>query len=101
MKGVSHVATAQKYAVRVQKSFLIRPTGWQIFCLLIRKLELLWLQVFLRNSSAMEREELDRIRKQVEEEVALALQAAAQAPWPDKSGAYTDVQDTGSGRWLG
>ncbi len=43
--------------------------------------------------------ELDRIRKETNDEVAGALRAASAAPWPDKSGAYTDIQDTGSGRW--
>ena len=43
--------------------------------------------------------ELDRIRKETDDEVAGALRAASAAPWPDKSGAYTDIQDTGSGRW--
>jgi len=45
--------------------------------------------------------ELDRIRTETDDEVAGALRAASAAPWPDKSGAYTDIQDTGSGRWLG
>jgi pyruvate dehydrogenase E1 component alpha subunit len=43
--------------------------------------------------------ELDRIQKQTDDEVAGALRAASAAPWPDKSGAYADIQDTGSGRW--
>ena len=43
--------------------------------------------------------ELDRIQKETDEEVAGALRTASAAPWPDKSGAYTDIQDTGSGRW--
>ena len=43
--------------------------------------------------------ELDRIRKETDDEVAGALRAASAAPWPDKSGAYTEIQDTGSGRW--
>ena len=43
--------------------------------------------------------ELDRIRTETDDEVAGALRAASAAPWPDKSGAYTDIQDTGSGRW--
>jgi pyruvate dehydrogenase E1 component alpha subunit len=59
------------------------------------------IDVFSQNSRGIGREELDRIQAQVSEEVALALQAAAAAPWPDKSGAYTDIQDAGSGRWLG
>jgi acetoin:2,6-dichlorophenolindophenol oxidoreductase subunit alpha len=59
------------------------------------------LDVFSQNSPGIGREELARIQAQAGEEVALALQAAAAAPWPDKSGAYTDIQDTGSGRWLG
>jgi TPP-dependent pyruvate/acetoin dehydrogenase alpha subunit len=59
------------------------------------------LDVFSRNSSGIKKEELDRVQRQVNEEVALALQTAGAAPWPDKSGAYTDIQDTGNGRWLG
>ena len=59
------------------------------------------IDVFSQNSSGIKKAELDRIQAQANEEVALALQAAAAAPWPDKSGAYTDIQDTGSGRWLG
>ena len=43
--------------------------------------------------------ELDRIHKETDEEVAAALRAAAAAPWPDKRAAYTDIQDTGAGRW--
>jgi pyruvate dehydrogenase E1 component alpha subunit len=43
--------------------------------------------------------DLDQIQKQTEEEVEGALRAASAAPWPDKSGAYTDIQDTGAGRW--
>jgi pyruvate dehydrogenase E1 component alpha subunit len=39
------------------------------------------------------------IRREAEEEVKRALAAAAAAPWPDASGAYTDIQDTGAGRW--
>jgi pyruvate dehydrogenase E1 component alpha subunit len=39
------------------------------------------------------------IRKDAEEEVRRALAAAAAAPWPQPGSAYTDVQDTGAGRW--
>jgi pyruvate dehydrogenase E1 component alpha subunit len=39
------------------------------------------------------------IRRDAEEEVKRALAAAAAAPWPDASGAYTDIQDTGAGQW--
>jgi pyruvate dehydrogenase E1 component alpha subunit len=42
----------------------------------------------------------ERIQEEVQSEVRVALQAAASAPWPGKSGAYTDIQDVGSGRWL-
>ena len=44
---------------------------------------------------------VDEIQRQTDAEVADALRAAAAAPWPDKGGAYTDIQDTGAGRWLG
>jgi TPP-dependent pyruvate/acetoin dehydrogenase alpha subunit len=57
--------------------------------------------VFVQNFPGVQREALDRIQQQVNDEVALALRVAEAAPWPDKSGAYTDIQDTGSGRWLG
>ncbi len=50
-------------------------------------------------SSGIGQAELDRIHRQADEEVAGALRAAAAAPWPDKSGAYTDIQDLGAGRW--
>ena len=56
------------------------------------------LAVFIQKSG-LKKEELERIQKQTDEEVAAALRAAAAAPWPDKSGAYTDIQDVGSGRW--
>ena len=39
------------------------------------------------------------MRKDAEEEVSRALAAAAAAPWPQPASAYTDVQDTGEGRW--
>ncbi len=45
--------------------------------------------------------EIDRIRIEVQAEVKKALEAAAAAPWPDRKGAYKDIQDTGAGRWLG
>jgi pyruvate dehydrogenase E1 component alpha subunit len=40
-----------------------------------------------------------RIHHEAEQEVLRALEAAASAPWPNPQDAYTDVQDTGSGRW--
>lgn len=40
------------------------------------------------------------IRAEANAEIAAAVAAAAAAPWPDVSAAYTDVQDTGEGRWL-
>ena len=39
------------------------------------------------------------IRKEAEEEVRKALEAAAAAPWPQPGAAYTDIQDAGAGRW--
>jgi pyruvate dehydrogenase E1 component alpha subunit len=39
------------------------------------------------------------IMQEAEEEVRRAVQAAASAPWPEARDAYTDVQDTGGGRW--
>jgi pyruvate dehydrogenase E1 component alpha subunit len=40
-----------------------------------------------------------KITQEAEEEVGRALQAAANAPWPDAREAYRDVQDTGGGQW--
>ena len=45
--------------------------------------------------------DISRIRTETDAEVKKALEIAAAAPWPDKGGAYTDIQDIGSGRWLG
>jgi pyruvate dehydrogenase E1 component alpha subunit len=45
--------------------------------------------------------ELARIRREAEDEVRAALAAASAAPWPQPASAYTDIQDTGSGRWRG
>ena len=42
-----------------------------------------------------------RIRYEVQSEVMAALETAASAPWPEQRAAYTDIQDTGEGRWLG
>jgi len=43
---------------------------------------------------------LDAIRTQAEVEVEGAVLAAGSGPWPDRGAAYTDIQDTGAGRWL-
>ncbi len=56
------------------------------------------IKVFVRNCG-LKKEELEKIQKQTHEEVANALRVAAAAPWPDKGGAYTDIQDAGSGQW--
>ena len=50
-------------------------------------------------SLGMKKDELEQIQQETEKEVASAVRAAAAAPWPDKNGAYTDIQDTGAGRW--
>jgi pyruvate dehydrogenase E1 component alpha subunit len=39
------------------------------------------------------------IHEEAEEEVRHAVQAAAEAPWPEPGDAYRDVQDTGGERW--
>jgi pyruvate dehydrogenase E1 component alpha subunit len=44
---------------------------------------------------------LDAIRTQAQAEVDSAVKAAGAAEWPDPRDAYTDIQDTGAGRWLG
>jgi len=47
------------------------------------------------------REQLEAIGREARAEVAAALAVAHAAPWPEKQAAYTDVQDTGAGRWRG
>ena len=47
------------------------------------------------------RERLEAIDREARAEVAAALAAAHAAPWPEKLAAYSDVQDTGAGRWRG
>jgi acetoin:2,6-dichlorophenolindophenol oxidoreductase subunit alpha len=43
--------------------------------------------------------EARQIQEEAESEVRLALQAAAEAPWPAPQEAYGDIQDTGAGQW--
>jgi acetoin:2,6-dichlorophenolindophenol oxidoreductase subunit alpha len=47
------------------------------------------------------REPLESIGREAGEEVAAAVATAHAAPWPEPRQAYTDVQDTGAGRWRG
>ena len=47
------------------------------------------------------RAQLDEIADAARAEVADAVRAAGAAPWPAQAGAFTDIQDTGAGRWLG
>ncbi|HEX9182112.1 MAG TPA: thiamine pyrophosphate-dependent dehydrogenase E1 component subunit alpha [Burkholderiales bacterium] len=54
-----------------------------------------------RAAPALTQAELARIHREAEDEVRAALAAASAAPWPQPAAAYTDVQDTGSGRWRG
>ena len=42
---------------------------------------------------------LDALENQATAEVQAALDAAAAAPWPEASAAFTDVQTTGAGTW--
>jgi TPP-dependent pyruvate/acetoin dehydrogenase alpha subunit len=57
------------------------------------------IDMFVRNFPGV-KEDLEKIQKQTDEEVVNALRVAAASPWPDKGGAYTDIQDVGGGRWL-
>jgi len=41
-----------------------------------------------------------QIRDEAFAEVKRAVEVAAAAPWPKAEAAYTDIQDTGAGRWL-
>jgi pyruvate dehydrogenase E1 component alpha subunit len=54
-----------------------------------------------RVAQGLPQAELARIRREAEDEVRAALTAASAAPWPQPASAYTDIQDTGSGRWRG
>ena len=54
-----------------------------------------------RLEEKISKEEAVKVFKEAVAEVIAAVGAAALAPWPEKNGAYTDIQDTGSGRWLG
>jgi pyruvate dehydrogenase E1 component alpha subunit len=56
--------------------------------------------VFVQRAKGIDAALLEQIRSETEAEVADALRVAAAAPWPDKGAAYTDIQDTGAGRWL-
>ncbi len=44
-------------------------------------------------------QELDEMRRAARAEIENAQQVASAAPWPDADTAFTDVQDTGGGRW--
>jgi len=46
-----------------------------------------------------ERAALAAIDAEAQAEVAAAVAAADAAPWPQDAAAYTDIQDTGAGRW--
>lgn len=49
--------------------------------------------------ASIPKESADAIDVEVRAEIARALDAASAAPWPERGAAYTDIQDTGSGRW--
>jgi pyruvate dehydrogenase E1 component alpha subunit len=42
----------------------------------------------------------DQMDQQAQTEVQSAMKAADEAPWPDVSAAYTDIQTTGEGQWF-
>lgn len=52
-----------------------------------------------RAAGGLPEAEIERVRREAEAEVRGAIAAAGAAPWPAAQSAYTDVQDTGSGRW--
>jgi pyruvate dehydrogenase E1 component alpha subunit len=43
--------------------------------------------------------EIEQARNAAQAEVAAAVAAATAAPVPETALAYTDIQDTGAGRW--
>jgi TPP-dependent pyruvate/acetoin dehydrogenase alpha subunit len=42
---------------------------------------------------------IDAAMAEARAEIASAIETAGAAPWPDPGAAYTDIQDTGAGRW--
>ena len=44
--------------------------------------------------------EIERVHGAARNEIAAAIAAAHAAPWPPASAAYTDIQETGAGRWF-
>jgi acetoin:2,6-dichlorophenolindophenol oxidoreductase subunit alpha len=48
---------------------------------------------------SIDEKEVKRLQLEAEAEVRQALKAAAEAPRPPASEAYTDIQDTGGGQW--
>jgi TPP-dependent pyruvate/acetoin dehydrogenase alpha subunit len=42
---------------------------------------------------------IDAAMAEARAEIASAIATAGAAPWPDPGAAYTDIQDTGAGRW--
>ena len=52
-----------------------------------------------RFEALLEKRDVARVQDEARSEVKAALQAAASAPWPMRDAAYTDIQDTGAGRW--
>jgi len=53
----------------------------------------------LRFETQFGKQDAERIQEEAQSEVKAALDAAASASWPGRNAAYTDIQDTGTGRW--
>jgi TPP-dependent pyruvate/acetoin dehydrogenase alpha subunit len=53
-------------------------------------------RLLARGASASD---VDAVMADARAEVQAAIDAAREAPWPDRSAAFADVQDTGAGRW--
>ncbi len=45
------------------------------------------------------RERLSAVQAEAQAEIAAALRSASAAPWPEAHAAYSEIHDTGSGRW--
>ncbi|MDX1376859.1 MAG: thiamine pyrophosphate-dependent dehydrogenase E1 component subunit alpha [Burkholderiales bacterium] len=86
---------------RVKGHVSVDPAVYRSHDELARALEQDPLELALIRSAALggARAALAAIDAEAQAEVAAAVAAADASPWPQAGAAYTDVQDTGAGRW--